>query len=100
MRTGVLALAAATTLFVISGCSDDETAWIVLEFKAQNGNKAEMAFDNPSVPDFTLEECRATLPKVQSNLISGARKKVPMLRSARFVGARCVMSAGDPIKPS
>ena len=45
MRTGVLALAAATTLFVISGCSDDETAWIVLEFKAQNGNKAEMAFD-------------------------------------------------------
>ena len=98
MRTSVLALVAATTLFVVSGCSDDEKAWIILEFKTQNG-KAEMSFDNPSVPNITLEECRATLRKVQSNLIPAARKKVPMLRSARFVGARCVMSAGDPIKP-
>ncbi len=84
--------------FMASSCGDEQ-AWIVLEFKLKNGGPAEMAFNNPSSPDITLSECKAALDQASANLIDAAVKRAPILRSATFVSAKCVMSVDDPIKP-
>ena len=75
-----------------------EKMWIVLNFKTSEGTPAEMAFDNPSVSDITLEECKATLPKAIPNLMNFVRQE-PKLANAQLLNARCVQSADDPIKP-
>ena len=99
MRNVLGVVTVAAMMFAMSGCGEGEKAWIVLEFKMKDGTKSEMVFDNPRDPNRTLAECKASLRGAQRNLLRAARQKVPRLRSARFVGARCVMSAGDPIKP-
>lgn len=76
-----------------------ETAWIVLNFKMPDGKPAQMAFDNPSAPNITLQDCEAALPVAQTNLIQVARQYAPPLQTAKFESAKCVMSEGDPIRP-
>lgn len=75
-----------------------EKTWIVLSLKISDGVPAEMAFDNPALPDITLEECKASLPQAVPNLMIFVKRE-PRLANAQLVNARCVKSVGDPIKP-
>jgi hypothetical protein len=99
MRINLGASLAIVAGLMLSGCGDDEQAWIVLDFKTPNGKTAAMAFNNPSAPSASLKQCEAALTKAQSSLINAARQREPALRNAQFVGAKCVMSVDDPIKP-
>lgn len=74
-------------------------AWIVLSFKLTNEAPGEMAFNNPAVPDITLDECKAELTNTVPYLISAAIARQPMLKDAKFENAYCVLSVQDPIKP-
>ena len=77
-----------------------DQAWIVLEFIFDDGKPAQMAFNNSAVPDTTELECKKSLPNIQQSLVKAAIQKEPRLAPAKFIGARCVMSAEDPIKSS
>lgn len=95
----VFILAIALLGVPIVACAQDQ-AWIVLEFLPDDGKKAEMAFNNSGAPDITESECKKSLPKVQQSLVKAAIQREPRLASAKFIGARCVMSTGDPIRLS
>lgn len=75
--------------------SQEPSAWIVASLKMKDGQPGEMAFNNPSVPDMTLEDCEKTLPEALPMIKEMVEKQVP----ATFLEAKCVWSAGDPIKP-
>lgn len=84
---------------LISSCGERAQAWIVLSFEMQDGQPAQMAFNNPRVPDMTEEECKGALSNAVGSLIQAAIQKEPRLSKAKFKDASCVMSAVDPIKP-
>jgi hypothetical protein len=75
-----------------------EPVWIVVELKLANGTPSQMSFNNPAVPDMTLAECETALPDAMPTLVSHIAS-IPQLADAKVVGARCVVSADDPIKP-
>lgn len=83
----------------VSGCSDDPSAWIVVELKLVNGKTAQMAFRNPAVPDITLEECDKTLQRALPTLMQGI-DSMPETKGSRLVSAKCVSSVEDPLKPN
>ena len=91
-------LMALLAMPVIARAQDQ--AWIVLEFLLDNGKKAEMSFNNSAVPDITESECKKSLPNMQQSLVKAAIQTEPSFASAKFIGARCVMSIGDPTRPS
>jgi hypothetical protein len=75
-----------------------DQAWIVLDFVLKNGTPAQMSFNNPAFPDTTESECKDSLSKAQHSLIKAAIQREPRFATAKFVGARCIMSIDDPIK--
>lgn len=90
-----------TVLFVLStvSCGERAQAWIVLSYEMEDGQPAQMAFNNPAMPDMTEDECKRALPSAVDSLSKAAIQKEPRLSKAKFKGASCVMSAVDPIKP-
>ncbi|GAA3075690.1 hypothetical protein GCM10010520_23470 [Rhizobium viscosum] len=88
------AILVAALLAACSGKSDK--VWIVVDFTDASGRPAQMAFDNPSVPDMTLADCEGALPSAGPTLMQGILTHSP---GAKFVAAKCVQSAEDPIKP-
>jgi hypothetical protein len=91
-------LAIAASAILMAGCSKDETAWVVVELIRPDGTKAQMVFNNPSVPDMTLAECESSLEGAVPTLKEGIESK-PETRGSQWVSAKCVMSIGDPIEP-
>jgi hypothetical protein len=86
-------------MLALSACATSkEKIWIVVSLKMSDGKSAEMTFDNPSVPDITLEECKIHLPKAIPTIMNFVRKE-PKLVNASLKSARCVQSIDDPIKP-
>jgi hypothetical protein len=75
-----------------------ERAWIVLDMEMPNGQPAQMAFNNPNLPDMTLAECKSSLNAAMPSL-KAAVDAEPRLRGNRIKSANCVMSVDDPIKP-
>ena len=84
-------------LYAVS-CGQREQAWVVVDMEMPGGEPAQMAFNNPQVPDMTLAECKASLEGAMPTL-KAAIAAEPRLSGNRFTSARCVMSVGDPIKP-
>ncbi len=77
-----------------------DQAWIVLDSLFNNSKPAQMAFNNPAFPDITESECTKSLSTVEHSLVKVAMQREPRLATAKFLGTRCVMSVGDPIKPN
>ncbi len=90
-RWGAILVAA-----VLASCGKSEKVWIVVDLTEANGRPAQMAFDNPAVPDMTLADCQQALPAAQATLMQGILRQSP---GAKFVAAKCVESSEDPIKP-
>ncbi|MBB3967185.1 hypothetical protein [Rhizobium metallidurans] len=88
------AILVAAMLAACSGKSDK--VWIVVDFTDASGRPAQMAFDNPSVPDMTLADCEGSLSSAGPTLMQGILTHSP---GAKFGTAKCVQSAEDPIKP-
>ena len=76
-----------------------DQAWIVLDFTLRDGTPAQMAFNNPAYTDITESECKKSLPNIQQSLVKAAIQKEARFATAKFLGAHCVMSTGDPLKP-
>jgi hypothetical protein len=87
-------------LVLLTACSEPQKVWIVMEFKGKNGEKGQMAFDNPSVPDMTLEECLESLEDALPNLLNAAYQQPELPAGAEYVGVECVVSETDPLAPS
>jgi len=84
--------------FLVSSCSQPkENAWIVIELSLPGGIPKKMAFHNPSLPDATLEECKAGLPDAMPELL-GFIKSEARFEGAKLVNAECIMAMGDPLK--
>lgn len=64
-----------------------------------DGKSAQMAFDNPAVPDMTLKDCEGSLQSATPPLI-GHISQQPATTGAKMVSAKCVWSATDPVKPT
>ena len=62
------ALSSISMLALASACSQREQAWIVVDMEMPDGEPAQMAFNNPAVPDMTLAECRSSLDEARPNL--------------------------------
>lgn len=94
--TGLVVTALAAAL---SGCSDDNTkTWIVVDLQTPQGRHSQMSFNNPSVPAMTLAECEQSLEVAIPTLMQSIESQ-PETKGSRFVSAKCVASAEDPIKP-
>ncbi len=70
---------------------------VVLDFQASNGSVIQMSFRNPH-PEATLDGCERELASgtnlVTSDLIASARETEPvLLGTAKFLGAKCVLSS-------
>ena len=78
--------------------SDKEKIWIVLSLQTTEGRSSEMAFNNPALPDITLDKFIAALPQAIANLMDFVKRE-PRLANAQLINARCVKSMSDPIKP-
>lgn len=95
---------ALISLMMLLGAHADinaqDQAWIVLDFIFNNSKPAQMAFNNPAFTDITESECTKSLSTVERSLVKVAIQREPRLATAKFLGSRCVMSAGDPIKPN
>lgn len=86
-------------VLLMSSCGPRGQAWIVLSFEMEDGQPAQMAFNNAAMPDMTEDECKKAIPAGIDSLLRAAIQKEPRLSKAKFKDAHCVMSAGDPIKP-
>lgn len=74
-----------------------DKVWIVVDLQLPNGKPAKMSFDNPSVPDMTLDECEGS--KAQALAALSEHVKAATGSAATVIlGATCVVSAVDPIK--
>lgn len=94
-----MCLAVAVLATALSGCSDDNAkVWIVVDLQTPAGKPAQMAFDNPSVPDMTLADCEQSLQAAVPTLMQGIESR-PESKGSRYVSAKCIESAEDPIKP-
>ncbi|MCD7111814.1 hypothetical protein LRX75_22565 [Rhizobium sp. DKSPLA3] len=83
----------------LAACSDKpEKVWIVVDLIDPAGRPAQMAFDNPRVPDMTMQDCEGALASAVPTLMEGINSR-PESRGSRYVSAKCVPSATDPIKP-
>ncbi len=93
----LLAVTSATGAAAQGDASAKNKAWIILDFVLKNGTAAQMAFDRGGM---TESECKEDLLKPKHRLVEAAIQREPRLATAKFSGARCVMSADDPIKQS
>jgi hypothetical protein len=82
----------------LCACNQGQKVWIVLDFITEDGQSAQMAFDNPALPDITLKECEESLEEATQSLVTFAKNE-PKLKNAKFVSSKCVESETDPIKP-
>jgi hypothetical protein len=71
--------------------------WIVVNVTVPKGTAASMAFNNPSAPNMTLEECKASLSGAVPHLLPIVQKQ-PKLAKAKLQSAACVVSDTDPVK--
>jgi hypothetical protein len=85
-------------LFGVTSCSKANKVWIVVHLQMTDGTTSEMSFDNPAVPDITLQECKDSLDTARPTLLDHIGK-VPRFARAVFVSSECVESAVDPIEP-
>jgi hypothetical protein len=84
---------------LLMACSGkSEKVWIVVDLIAPNGQPAQMAFNNPAVPDMTMAGCEGSLQAAMPALLQGIGSK-PESAGSKYVSAKCVQSAEDPIKP-
>ena len=83
---------------LLAGCSDPDPVWIVVDFKRPDGTNGQMAFNNPAVPDMTLEDCKGSLQDALPTLMQGIENQ-PQTKGSVFLNATCIQSAEDPIKP-
>lgn len=73
--------------------------WIVLSMDLGQKTPAQMAFRNPDGSQESINECRRSLKSLEPELLKAAREKEPMLKSAKFSRAECVLSTDDPLRP-
>ena len=73
--------------------------WIVLSMDLRQKTPAQMAFRNPNLPQESIDECRRSLKSLEPELLKAAREKEPMLKSAKFARAECILSTDDPLQP-
>ena len=71
--------------------------WIVINVTVPKGTSGSMAFNNPSAPNMTLDECQASLSGAVPHLLPIVQKQ-PKLAKAKLVSAACVVSDTDPVK--
>ena len=71
--------------------------WIVINVVVPKGTSASMAFNNPSAPNMTLEECKASLDGAVPHLLPVVQQQ-PKLAKAKLKSAACVVSDTDPVK--
>jgi hypothetical protein len=103
--SAVIGLAWGVAIFISASCAFNlieggrEQAWIVVDMEKPSGEATQMAFNNPGVPDMTLAECQASIARAGPTL-EAAIQADPRVRGSRIRSARCVMSAGDPLRPT
>lgn len=73
--------------------------WVVLSMDIGQKSPAQMTFRNPERPQESMDECRKSLKALEPELVKAAREKEPMLKSAKFVRAECILSKEDPLRP-
>jgi hypothetical protein len=98
-RNRVIFALAACMMAACSAASAAEKAWIVVDLQMPDGTSAQMAFDNPAVPDMTLKDCEGALESATPTLMEHISKQ-PATKGAKMLSAKCVWSATDPIKPA
>lgn len=92
-----LVVASATAAAAQGEASANNKAWIVIAFVLKNGTSTQMAFQ---LPGHTESECKEQLLKPKHPWITAAIQREPRLATAKYSGARCVMSTDDPTKLS
>ncbi|MDP2332156.1 MAG: hypothetical protein Q8M19_15830 [Reyranella sp.] len=73
--------------------------WVILSMDIGQKSPVQMTFRNPDRPQESMDECRKSLKALEPELIKAAREKEPMLKSAKFVRAECILSTDDPLRP-
>src|SRR5437868_2078680 len=73
-----------------------EELWVVLAFKGVNGYPHRLAGLSED-PKLTVDRCQSALPQMGPDLVKKTIEREPLLRGYEFVGARCVLSDGNPL---
>lgn len=74
----------------------DSRAWVVMDLKFPDRTTAQVAVDSPTIPSWTLNQCRKGLDQALPGLLAIIHQE-PNAAGAEIAHARCVISKQDPV---